>query len=212
MTLLDNLRQDTHFALRQLRANWTFTSTAVIVLAFGIAASVAIFAFVDAALIKPLPYRNPDRLVGVFGSIPLFAQSNVSYPDYLDFKKLNTSFSTLDVYQGNGYILTTSTGARPVRGARTSDGFFRTLGVSPVLGRDFYPGEDLPGVQRTVLLSYSIWQTAYGARRDILGQSVTLDGDPNIVIGVLPPGFYFPPVGTADYWTALHPAGGCDLR
>ena len=212
MDLFDNLRQDARFALRQLRSNAVFTCTAVIVLGFGMAASVTIFAFVDAALIKPLPYEKPERLVGVFGSIPLFAQSNLSYPDYLDLKKLNTSFSSLDAYQANGFLLTDRSGAQLARGARVSDGFFRTLGVVPVLGRDFYAGEDLPGVQRTVLLSYSTWQARYGGRRDVLGQPVTLDNAPNIIVGVLPADFYFPPVGRADYWTALHPAGNCDLR
>ena len=212
MNLFDNLVQDVRFAVRQLRTSWVFTSTAVIVLAVGIAATVAIFGFVDAALIKPLPYKNPGRLVGVFESIPLFPRSNLSYPDYVDLKKLNASFSSLDAYQGNGYLLTGSSGAQLARGARVSDGFFRTLGVAPVLGRDFYAGEDLPGVQRTVLLSYSSWQARYGGKRDILGQSVILDNAPNIIIGVLPPDFYFPPVGRAEFWTALHPAGNCDLR
>jgi macrolide transport system ATP-binding/permease protein len=212
MNFCDSLLQDVRFAARQLRNNSVFTSTAVVVLALGMAASVAIFAFVDAALIKPLPYQNPSRLVGVFGSIPLFAQSNLSYPDYLDLKKLNTVFSSLEVYQANGYLLADPGGAQLARGARVSDGFFHTLGVAPVLGRDFYPGEDLTGVQRTVLLSYSAWQTRYGGRRDVLGQSVTLDNAPNIIVGVLPPDFYFPPVGRAEFWTALHAAGNCDLR
>src|SRR5262249_25791006 len=147
-----------------------------------------------AALIKPLPYRQPSRLVGVFGSIPLFAQSNLSIPDYLDFKKLNTVFSSLDAYQADGNVLTESSGVQVVRSARVSDGFFRTLAVAPILGRDFYPGEDLAGAQRTVLLSYSAWQRRYGGRRDVLGESVTLDRISNVIIGVLPPDFYFPPV------------------
>src|SRR5262249_42940647 len=74
------------------------------------------------------------------------------------------------------------------------------------------PGEDLAGAQRTVLLSYSAWQRRYGGRRDVLGESVTLDRISNGIIGVLPPDFYFPPVGEPEFWTALHPAGGCDLR
>ena len=212
MNLLDNLLQDVRFAVRQLRASLIFTCTAVIVLALGMAASVAIFAFVDAALIKPLPYQNPSRLVGVFGSIPLFAQSNLSYPDYIDLKKLNTVFSSLEVYQSNGNLLSDKSGTQIVRGARVSDGFFRTLGVTPILGRDFYAGEDLAGVQRAVLLTYSAWQTRYGGQRDVLGKTVTLDNAPNVIIGVLPAAFYFPPVGRAEFWTALHPAGNCDLR
>jgi predicted permease len=212
MNLLDNVLQDVRFAVRQLRASLIFTCTAVIVLAFGMAASVAIFAFVDAALIKPLPYQSPGRLVGVFGSIPLFRQSNLSYPDYVDLKKTNTVFKSLEVYQSNGNLLSDKTGAQIVRGARVSDGFFRTLGVTPILGRDFYPGEDSPGEQRTVLLTYSAWQTRYGGQREVLGKTVILDNAPNVIIGVLPAAFYFPPVGRAEFWTALHPAGNCDLR
>jgi macrolide transport system ATP-binding/permease protein len=212
MSFLYNLLQDVRFALRQLRTSLVFTWTAVVVLALGIAGSVGIFAFVEAALIKPLPYQNPSRLVGVFGRIPLFPQSNLSYPDYIDLKKVNTVFSSLEAYQANGNLLADQKGAQIVRGARVSDGFFRTLGVTPILGRDFYPGEDLPGVQRTVLLTYSAWQTRYGGQRDVLGRSVTLDNAPNTIIGVLPPDFYFPPVGRAEFWTALHPAGNCDLR
>jgi macrolide transport system ATP-binding/permease protein len=212
VNLIDNLVQDTRFAIRQLRNNLGFTCTATIVLALGMCASVAIFAFVDAALIRPLPYRSPGRLVGVFESVQLFPQSNLSYPDYLDWKKLNRVFSSLDAYQSDGFLLTTSEGAQIARGARVSDGFFRTLGITPVLGRDFYMGEDLPGVQRTVLLSYPAWQKRYGGRRDIPGQRVTLDGVPNIIIGVLPPEFHFAPAEPAEFWTALHASGGCDMR
>jgi macrolide transport system ATP-binding/permease protein len=212
VNLVDNLVQDTRFAIRQLRNNLGFTCTATIVLALGLCASVAIFAFVDAALIRPLPYRNPERLVGVFESIQLFPQSNLSYPDYLDWKTLNRVFSSLDAYQSNGFLLTTSEGAQIARGARVSDAFFRTLGITPVLGRDFYVGEDLPGVQRTVILSYGAWQKRYGGRQDILGQKVMLDGAPNIIIGVLPREFHFAPAEPAEFWTALHASGGCDMR
>src|SRR5277367_5010960 len=98
MGMFENAFQDVvRFSMRQLRRSWTFTGTAIRVLALGMAATVAIFSFLDAALIKPLPYRQPSRLIGVFGSIPLFAQSNLSIPDYLDFQELNTVFSSLDV-------------------------------------------------------------------------------------------------------------------
>jgi predicted permease len=210
--LLDNLWRDTHFAIRQLRKNPGFTLTAVIVLALGMCASVAIFAFVDAALIKPLPYQNPGRLIGVFERESGLTRNNISYLDYLDWKKLNTVFRSLDVYQRNGFLLSTPTGAQPIRGARVSDGFFRTLGVSPVLGRDFYSGEDLPGAQRTVLLSYGTWQARYGGRRDVLGQTITLDGDPNIIIGVLPREFHFAPVGTPEFWAVVDATRSCEKR
>ena len=102
LSVIDNRRKDLSFALRQLRKSPGFTCTAIFVLALGMCASLAIFAFVDAALIEPLPYRNPSRLVGVFESVPMFPRSNLSYPDYLDWKKRNTVFSSLDVYQNAG--------------------------------------------------------------------------------------------------------------
>ncbi|MCU1259598.1 MAG: Macrolide-specific ABC-type efflux carrier [Bryobacterales bacterium] len=209
---LDHLLQDVRFAIRQLRKSLGFTCIAVFMLALGICASVAIFAFVDAALIKPLPYRNSTGLVGVFETVPMFPRSNLSYPDYIDWKKLNKVFSSLDAYQRTGFMLNTATGAQPARGARVSDGFFRTLGVTPLLGRDFYAGEDLPAAPRTVLLSYAAWQQRYGGKPDVLGRTVTLDGAPNTIIGVLPREFHFAPAEPAEFWTPIHAAGSCDLR
>jgi len=207
---VENLLRDARFALRQLRKNPGFACTAMVMLALGICASTAIFAFVDAALIKPLPYDKPERLVGVYERVALFPQSSLSYPDYLDWKKLNTTLRSLDVYESGGMILSTPEGALPVRRARVSDGFFRTLGISPVIGRDFAAGEDLASAPRTVILSYAIWQGRYGGRADVLGKAVILDGEPNTIIGVLPRDFRFAPVGESDYWVTLHPRGNCD--
>ncbi|HEU0176305.1 MAG TPA: ABC transporter permease [Blastocatellia bacterium] len=209
---LENLMQDLRFAIRQLRKNPGFTGAAIFVLAIGMCASVAIFAFVDAALIKPLPYQNPGRLVGVYESVPSCPQCNLSYLDYLDWKKLNKVFSSLDVYNRTGFILSAPAGAEPARGARVSDGFFRTLGVTPALGRDFYAGEDLPSASRTVILSYRAWQKWYGGKEDVLGQTVTLDGIPNVIIGVLPPEFHFAPAEPAEFWTALQATRPCEQR
>jgi predicted permease len=203
---------DVRFALRQLRKSPSFTVTAVGALALGISASLAIFAFVDAALLRPLPYPEPDRLVGVYERVPMFARSNLSYLDYLDWKKLNTVFSSLSAYQGNGAILTTDVGAVRVPGARVSDDFFKTLGAAPAVGRDFRPGEDQPSAQKTVVLSHSAWQTRFGGRSDIVGQTLVLNGDPHVVIGVLPRDFSFAPVGPADFWMPLRPTASCESR
>src|SRR6516165_12225611 len=108
--MTDNLVCDSRFAIRQLWTSPGFTCTVVFTLGLGICASVAIFAFADAALLKPLPYRDPGRLIGVYESIAIFPQSNLSYLDYLDWKKLNTVLSTLDAYQRNDAILSTPDG------------------------------------------------------------------------------------------------------
>src|ERR1700722_5052075 len=204
--------QDFRFSLRQLRKTLGFTVTAIVILALGMAASVAIFSFVDAALLKPLPYHDSNRLVGVFESVQMFKQSNLSIPDYFDWKKRNGVFTALEAYQRNGVTLTTKNGVEPVRIGRVSDGFFRVLGVAPILGRDFAPGEDLLSAPRTAVLSYATWQKRYGGSSDVLGQSVILDEKPHTIIGVMPRDFYFVPAEPAEYWTTLHPDGQCDLR
>jgi predicted permease len=109
-------------------------------------------------------------------------------------------------------MLATPTGAQLAPGARVSAGFFRTLGVAPILGRDFSDGEDRPSAPRTVLLTYAAWQNRYGGRSDVLGQTVTLDGNPNTIVGVLPRDFHFAPAEPAEFWTAEHdesPCRGC---
>ena len=210
----ETLWQDLRFALRQLTKNPGFTITAVLMLSLGIAASVAIFAFVDAALLKPLPYEDPRTLADVTESVAVFPHANLSYPDYLDWKKMNHSFRSLDVYTGAGYLLDTPSGVEPVTGLRVTDGFFHTLGVVPLLGRDFYSGEDLLSAPRTVILSYAAWQNRFGGKKEIVGQSVLLSGTPYVVVGVLPDSFEFAPRNNAEFWTTMH-AGGtntCDLR
>jgi macrolide transport system ATP-binding/permease protein len=203
------LAQDLRYGLRQLRKNPGFAFTSITILALGICASVAIFGFVDAALIKPLPYSDPSRLVWVTESVALIPRANLSFEDYVDWKKLNQVFSSFDIYQTSGYLLTTGEGTEPVPAVKVSDGFFRTLGVSPFLGRDFHPGEDQPAAPQTVMLSYSTWQNRFGARQDVVGQTVTLSGVPHTIIGVLPASFQFAPLGKAEFWTSARPIEGC---
>lgn len=204
--------QDFRYALRQLRNSPGFACTAVLVLTLGMCASVCIFAFVDAALIKPLPYKDPNRLVDVTESVPMIPRANLSYPDYLDWKKLNTVFSSMEAYNGTGYLLRTPSGTEPVPGIRVSDGFFRTLGVTPILGRDFYAGEDLPAAPRTVILSYAGWQKRFGGRKKVVGETVSLSGIPHEIVGVLPQEFQFAPQGGTEFWTTLHASDPCSVR
>jgi predicted permease len=209
---VETVAQDLKLALRQLRKNPGFTATAVLILALGMGASVAIFAFVDAALIKPLPYPNPTRLLDVTETLALFPRGNLSYKDYLDWKRMNTVLSSLEVYTGNLYGLNTATGTEPVAGERVSAGFFRTLGITPMLGRDFRDGEDAAGTAPVVLLSYGTWQRRYGGRKDVVGQAVSLSGVSHTIIGVLPKEFQFALRDNAEFWEALQPTRECETR
>ena len=204
--------QDLRYTLRQLRKSPGFAGTAILILAMGMCASIAIFGFVDAALIKPLPYSNPARLVEVTESVAMIPRANLSYPDYLDWKRLNQVFGSMDVYDGTGYLLRTPSGTEPVPATRVSDGFFRTLGIAPLLGRDFYAGEDLPAAPKTVMLSYTTWQKRFGGSRDVIGETVTLSGVPFTIVAVLPESFQFTPRGNAEFWTTLHASDSCALR
>src|SRR5580692_9942025 len=207
---LDNLGRDLKYAIRQLMKNPGFAATAILVLALGIGASVAIFAFVDAALIKPLPYESPSRLVNMFESNQTGPRFHLSYLDYLDWKRLNHVFSSMADYEQDDLMLNTPTGTQKANGARVSDGFFRTLGVIPAVGRDFYDGEDIKSASGTVLLSYAAWQERFGGRADVVGQTVTLNGTLASVIGVLPRNFHFAPAGPAEFWLTIDPSSNCN--
>lgn len=204
--------QDLRFAFRQLRQNPGFAGTSIFILALGIGISLAIFAFVDAALIQPLPYFAPNRLMDVAENGSMFRRSNLSRADYDDWKRLNHSFSSLEAYGGTGFLLQTPSGSEPVPAARVSDGFFRTLGVKPALGRAFLPGEDRPGGAKIVMITYGTWVKRYGSRSDIVGQSVMLDGSAYTIVGALPREFEFAPRATAQFYVPLLEKNGCEQR
>jgi len=210
--LIETTFQDIRYALRQLRRSPGFTATAILMLALGIGASIAIFAFVDAALIKPLPYADPTRLADVAEHGVAFPRSNISYLDFRDWQRLNKVFSSMEAYTGGGFLFKTSTGVEPVPAARVSDGFFRTLGIRPMLGRDFYSGEDQPNAPPTTILAYGTWQRRFGGRKDVIGQTISLSGTPTTIIGVLPQDFLFPPRGGAEFWTTVHQLSSCEKR
>jgi len=200
----DNLVRDIRFAIRQLARNPGFATTAILVLALGIGASVAIFAFADAALLEPLPYANSSRLMSVNESSVESPLWPLSYPDFLDWQQLNKSFSSIDVFTPSGYLLHTNSGAEPVQGGRVSGGFFQTLGVHPILGRDFNSGENRLGGPNVVILSYGAWLRRFSARPGALGQTVDLDSQAYTIIGVLPRSFSFPLSSNAEFWVPIN--------
>jgi predicted permease len=208
----ESVLQDLRFALRQLRQSPGFALTAIVILALGMGVSVAIFGFVDAALLEPLPYAAPNRLMDVAENSALFPRSNLSRDDFEDWKRLNHSFASMAAYGATGYLLRTPSGPAPVPGIRVSDGFFRTLGVRPAIGRDFLPGEDQPGRAKIAMVSYGTWMARYGGRSDIVGQAVTLDDASYTIVGVLPREFSFAPRGLTEFWVPLLDKSECEKR
>ena len=216
--------QDLRFAVRQLLKHPGFASTAIVVLTLGIAASVAIFGFVDAALIRPLPYHEPSRLVTVFGTRPGLAPGQtrgaLSYLDFRDWRERTHAFDSIAAYDmRSGFTLTTPSGPQRVPGLRVTGGFFRTLGVRLALGRDFRVDDEGPSAPPTVVLSYSAWQTRFGGSPDVLGRTVTLQSpwlagvEPHVVIGVLPADFHFTMAEHAELWATIRGSQACwDVR
>ncbi len=213
MRFITEFLQDLGYGLRQLRRSPGFTVVAVLTLALGMAAAVSIFGFVDSVLIRPLPYSNPSRLMAVFKTSPLGGrQMGYSYPDYLDLERFNAAFASIAAYDGSeSYVLSDGASVHRVNGIGVTSGFFRVLGVTPLLGTDFSSRsatEDLQAVPSTVILSYPAWQEWFGGKPDVLGKTVTLNGEAYTVIGVLPRSFQFAPTGATEFWTTLHPYAG----
>ena len=198
------LGQDLRFALRGLRSRPGFSLTVLLTLALGIGANAAIFTVVDAILLRPLPYTQPDRLVHLWERYKsnVDGRSEASYPDYLDWRTRNRTFADLAGYHGGSFILG---GATPqlLAAARTTANFFDVLGVKPILGRSFAAGEDAPGVPRVVLLTYGFWQRQFAGDRSVVGKTITLDGARATIVGVLPKEFAFARQAAAEVWTPI---------
>ncbi|MBS1835935.1 MAG: ABC transporter permease, partial [Acidobacteria bacterium] len=209
---LDNLLHDTRYSLRQLRNNPGFTTTALLILTLGMAASVSIFAFVHAVLLKPLPYQDPATLAGIFEVAPSCPACNLSYPDYLDWKAQTQTLSALEGYRSGSFAMPTREGLRMIRGARVSAGFFRILGIQPALGRNFADGEDKPGSPLQVLITQEAWHKWFDGDPSVVGRRLILNDLPNQVAGVLPKGFQFAPLGTPEFYQIMVPAGSCETR
>ena len=202
---MKTLLQDLRYAVRTMLNKPGFTLIAVITLALGIGGSTAIFTVVDAALLRGLPYKSPDRLYHLWERTPQkeFAQREFSYPDYQDYQQ-NQVLDGLAAYTGGGGIMSGRGEPEQVFAPSASANFFSVLGVDPIIGRTFQPGEDKPGAPRVVVLTYGLWQRRFGGDKGIIGQSLTISGDSYTVVGVLPASFQFA-LRNADLWRAYQP-------
>ncbi len=196
------LLQDLRYALRTLLNARAFTAVAALTLAAGIGANTAIFSVIDAILLRPLPYRNPDRLVRLYETEAAPGRYPFTGPDYLDWKAQNTTFSDMTLIGWPGEMNLSDKGqADTVRAVATEANFFNLLGVSPLLGRAWAQGEDQPGKDDVVILGYAVWQNRFGGDPKVLGRSLELNARKCKIIGVMPSGFSFP--FQAQVWVPL---------
>jgi predicted permease len=199
---LESVYADVRYGLRILRKNPGFTAVAVLTLALGIGANTAIFSVVQGVLLAPLPYTEPERLVLVWQyNLTLKHAISVSYPDFLDWHREAHSFQQMAAFDWQERDLTSPGTPEHISGKEISSGFLSTLGVNPILGREFSPEEDKRGGPLVVIISDRMWRNRFARSAQALGKSVTLDGADYIVIGVLPADFRFG--DEADVYTPL---------
>ncbi|HEY3137526.1 MAG TPA: ABC transporter permease [Blastocatellia bacterium] len=190
---MDTFLQDLRYGIRTLVKSPGFTVVAVVALALGIGANSAIFSVVNALLLKPLPYKEADRLVMIWHTYPKLKldQASVSAPSYIEYRDMTGSFEEVATATQWSVNLTGVGEPERLQGARVSYNLFATLGVQPVAGRSFFPEEDQPGKNQVVILSYGLWQRRFGGEESLIGQTISLDGASYDVVGVLPKGFAF---------------------
>ena len=184
---IDTLGEDLRHGLQLLRRDPLFSAIAIAVMALGIGATAAMFSIVDAVLLKPLPYPEPDRIVRVWEAPSPTTRNGTTTLNFLDWKRLNTSFEAMSAVRGLTVSLTGAGEAVRLKGLLVSADFFDVFGVKPMLGRTFRPADDEPGANHVIVLSHATWTSTFGADPDILRRKVMLDGEAHDVIGVLPP-------------------------
>ncbi|HEX8354310.1 MAG TPA: ABC transporter permease, partial [Pyrinomonadaceae bacterium] len=194
MGMLGDFGQDLRYGLRVLLKNPGFTAVAVIALALGIGANSAIFSVVDTVLLRPLPYKDPDRLVMVWedNTKQGYPTNTPAAANYIDWRDQNQVFEGMAAIADQNFNLTGDGDPERLTGRRVSASLFPLLGVAPQLGRAFAPEEDRPGANKVVVLSHGLWQRRFGSDRDIAGKTLTLNGEGYQVVGVMPAHFEFP--------------------
>src|SRR5262245_32485508 len=199
--LEDEMFQDLRFGLQMMMKNPGFTFVAVITLALGIGANTAIFSVVNATLLRPLPYAQPEQLVLIEEQGRNMTSMSVSYPNFLDYREQNQVFSRMAAFRWRGMDLTGGNEPERLSGLEVSAGFFETLGVSPIHGRTIRSEEDRDGAQPVVVMGYDLWARRFNSDPNLVGGGVTINGISYTVIGIMPPRFLF--LGEAQLWTPV---------
>jgi predicted permease len=198
----EDLLQDFRYALRMLGKNRGFAAVALLTLALGTGASTVMFTVVNGVLLKPLSYPEPDRLVALHGKVQQFGEPwGFSYPDFLDYQSVGQSVGPMAAWTYGGGTISEDGGAEYVEGREISSELFSVLGVPLIRGRSFSREEDRRGAASVAIISYSLWQRAYGGRADAIGGSLILEGKSYTIVGVAPPNFHLE--DEADVFTPI---------
>jgi putative ABC transport system permease protein len=207
------LHQDLRFALRAFRRSPGYPLIAILTIALGVGANSAIFTVVDHALVRPLPYQDPEALVKLWESAPLRGYSEVepTWPNFEDWRQANVTFTEMVAYTPIALNLTGEVRPERLNGCQTTSSLFSLLGVAPSVGRALLPEEDNPEAPMVAILSHGLWQRSFGGEQSVLGRELILDGRPHQVVGVMPPSFRFPSA-EVEFWVPIRmsPSGAED--
>ena len=187
---MDAIWSDLRFGFRVLLRSPGFTLVAIATLALGIGANTALFSLVNGILLKPLRFPQADRLVTLYQHKPQFEYGSISYPNFLDWQRDNLTFQSVAAYRPDDFSLTSLGEPQRVDGVMVSANFFPTLGVSPAMGRDFDPQQDILGGKPEVMISSGMWKTKFGSAPDVVGKTLMLNGTDYTIVGVIPASFH----------------------
>jgi predicted permease len=188
---VQTLLQDLRYGLRSMAKSPGFTAIAIFTLALGIGANTALFSVVNGVLLNPLPYPHSEQLVAIFGKTTGFDKAPIAYLNFLDWQKNNHSFSSMAYYHHEDHNFTGAGEPERVDGYMISASFFPTLGVNPILGREFRPEDDQVGAAPVAILGGGFWKRRFGSSPDIIGKSIVLDGTSYTIVGIIPASFSF---------------------
>ncbi len=186
---LDRLMQDLRFGVRMLAKSRGFTAVAILTLALGIGANTALFSVVNSVLLNPLPYPEPEQLMTLHESKPNFEAGSISWLNFRDWRKDNSTFSMMGLWRNLSFTLTGAGEAEQLRAQLISSDFLPLLGVKPVIGRFFYEGEDEIGAAPIAVISAGFWERKFGSTPEVLGKALTLEGRSYSIVGVIPASF-----------------------
>ncbi len=201
---LESTGQDLRYGVRTLLKSRSFAAIAILTLALGIGANTAIFSVVNKVLLSPLPYRDSNRLVCLFEEIPSSKRASISYPNLVDWRDMNRSFSSIAGYHGIDVNVAFNGDAEHLQGKMVSAGLFELLGVAPIAGRAFQASDDRLGAAATIMISEGLWKRRFASARDVIGQRLIVDGALRTIIGIVPSSFHFPdPTANSEVYTPM---------